>query len=54
MVVVQVNFKTDVDKDLVAGLRIRYKSTLIDNTVARKVPAVKEAWAKAYAESLAL
>jgi ATP synthase F1 delta subunit len=50
----KVNFKTEVDKDLVAGLRIRYKSTLIDNTVARKVGAVKDVWAKAYAESLAL
>jgi ATP synthase F1 delta subunit len=49
----KVNFKTDVDKDLVAGLRIRYKSVLIDNTIARKVPATKEEWTKAYNEMLA-
>ena len=50
----KVNFKTDVDKDLVAGLRIQYKSTLIDNTLARKVSATKDTWSKAYQEALAL
>ena len=50
----KVNFQTDVDKDLVAGLRIRYKSTLIDNTLARKVSATKDVWSKAYQEALML
>ncbi|TFJ80013.1 hypothetical protein NSK_008571 [Nannochloropsis salina CCMP1776] len=50
----KVNFHTDVDKDLVAGLRIRYKSTLIDNTITRKVSATKDTWAKAYQEAMAL
>ena len=50
----KVNFQTDVDKDLVAGLRIRYKSTLIDNTITRKVTATKDTWAKAYQEAMAL
>jgi len=50
----QVNFQTDVDKDLVAGLRIRYKSTLIDNTITRKVTATKDTWAKAYQEAMSL
>lgn len=50
----QVNFQTDVDKDLVAGLRIRYKSTLIDNTITRKVTATKDVWSKAYQETMAL
>ena len=50
----KVNFTTEVDRELVAGLRIRYKSTLIDNTLARKVTATKDVWAKAYNEALAL
>lgn len=50
----KVNFKTEVDKELVAGLRIRYKSTLIDNSLARKVTATKDVWAKAYSEALAV
>lgn len=48
----KVNFKTEVDKSLVAGLRIRYKSTLIDNSLARKVTATKDVWQKAYAEAM--